>query len=282
MNGDRDEPWREISRCCPADLAEETLVVRRSLLASAVFAILSLLEASLARRRSPRSRRARSRTGVRIAVRACTVWLVAYRVRGTARDGSIGLRGTARGRLLRAPLFAASAGTAPGAVALGVNRFVVPVPPVGHWWTVPMLFVNAAEAALLEEVVVVAYLVTRLRQLGLTEVSAVGASALLRGSYHLYQGWGGFLGNVAMGVLFGLFSGPAGRGRSSRRTSCSMSPRGSATCCSGSICQGPDERAVRPEPSNRALSLGRGGSFGPCGRHRTGPTLGVTDREAEV
>jgi len=91
-----------------------------------------------------------------------------------------------------------------GAVALGVNRFVVPVPPLGHWWTVPMLLLNAAEAALLEEVVVVAYLVTRLRQLGLTEVSAVGASALLRGSYHLYQGWGGFLGNAAMGVLFGF------------------------------------------------------------------------------
>ena len=30
------------------------------------------------------------------------------------------------------------------------------------------------------------------------------ASALLRGMYHLYQGWGGFLGNLAMGVLFGV------------------------------------------------------------------------------
>ena len=90
-----------------------------------------------------------------------------------------------------------------GAVALGVNRFVIPVPPLGHWWTGPILILNAAEAALLEEVVVVAYLVTRLRQLGLTEIAAVGASALLRGSYHLYQGWGGFLGNLAMGALFG-------------------------------------------------------------------------------
>jgi len=78
------------------------------------------------------------------------------------------------------------------------------VPPLGHWWTVPILLLNAAEAALLEEVVVVAYLVTRLRQLGLTEIAAVGASALLRGSYHLYQGWGGFLGNVGMGLLFGF------------------------------------------------------------------------------
>ena len=41
-------------------------------------------------------------------------------------------------------------------------------------------------------------------QLGSAEVAAVGASALLRGSYHLYQGWGGFLGNAAMGVLFGF------------------------------------------------------------------------------
>jgi membrane protease YdiL (CAAX protease family) len=67
-----------------------------------------------------------------------------------------------------------------------------------------VLILTAAKAALLEEVVVVAYFVTRLRQLGLTELAAVGTSALLRGTYHLYQGWGGFLGNVAMGVLFGL------------------------------------------------------------------------------
>ncbi|MGL5851841.1 MAG: CPBP family intramembrane glutamic endopeptidase, partial [Phycicoccus sp.] len=28
-------------------------------------------------------------------------------------------------------------------------------------------------------------------------------SAVIRGTYHLYQGFGGFVGNVAMGVLFG-------------------------------------------------------------------------------
>ena len=28
-------------------------------------------------------------------------------------------------------------------------------------------------------------------------------SAVLRGSYHLYQGYGGFLGNAVMGVIFG-------------------------------------------------------------------------------
>jgi membrane protease YdiL (CAAX protease family) len=91
-----------------------------------------------------------------------------------------------------------------GAVALGVNRFVVPVPPLGHWWTIPVLLMNAAEAALLEEVIVLGYLVTRLRQLAWSPFAAVAASALLRGVYHLYQGWGGFTGNLAMGVLFGV------------------------------------------------------------------------------
>jgi membrane protease YdiL (CAAX protease family) len=33
----------------------------------------------------------------------------------------------------------------------------------------------------------------------------VVGSALLRGSYHLYQGFGGFLGNAVMGVIFALF-----------------------------------------------------------------------------
>jgi membrane protease YdiL (CAAX protease family) len=32
----------------------------------------------------------------------------------------------------------------------------------------------------------------------------VAASALLRGSYHLYQGFGGFVGNAIMGVVFAL------------------------------------------------------------------------------
>jgi membrane protease YdiL (CAAX protease family) len=75
---------------------------------------------------------------------------------------------------------------------------------MGHWWTVPVLFLNAAEAALLEEVIVLGYLITRLEQVGWSTVAAVAASALLRGSYHLYQGWGGFLGNLAMGLVFGI------------------------------------------------------------------------------
>ena len=29
-------------------------------------------------------------------------------------------------------------------------------------------------------------------------------SAVIRGSYHLYQGFGGFIGNLIMGLIFGL------------------------------------------------------------------------------
>jgi membrane protease YdiL (CAAX protease family) len=90
-----------------------------------------------------------------------------------------------------------------GALALDVNRFVVPVPPLGRWWTVPILVVGAAQNALLEEVVVVGYLVRRLGQLGWSGRAAVATSAALRGSYHLYQGWGGFAGNLALGLVFG-------------------------------------------------------------------------------
>ena len=62
-----------------------------------------------------------------------------------------------------------------------MNRFVVPAPPLGHWWTVPVLLLAALEAALVEEVIVLGYLVTRLRQLSWSPVAAVAGSSLLRG-----------------------------------------------------------------------------------------------------
>jgi Type II CAAX prenyl endopeptidase Rce1-like len=97
------------------------------------------------------------------------------------------------------------------AVSLGVNRTVVPVPPTGHWWTVPVLLLAAARSGLLEEVIVCGYLLRRLDQLGWSPMRALGASALLRGAYHLYQGWGGFAGNLALGLLFGRIYQTRGR-----------------------------------------------------------------------
>ena len=89
------------------------------------------------------------------------------------------------------------------AVGLGVNRTVVPIPPTGHWWTIPVLLLAAARSGLLEEVIVCGYLLRRLDQLGWSPTKALWASALLRGAYHLYQGFGGFFGNLALGLFFG-------------------------------------------------------------------------------
>lgn len=74
-----------------------------------------------------------------------------------------------------------------------------------HWWTIPVLILAAVKNGLLEEVIVVAYLTERLEDLRWGAVKIIVTSALLRGSYHLYQGYGPFLGNVAMGVLFAWF-----------------------------------------------------------------------------
>jgi uncharacterized protein len=78
---------------------------------------------------------------------------------------------------------------------------VVDYPDV--WYRVPYLLMSAFQNGLSEEIIVVAYLLTRLRQLGWTDSRALAASAILRGSYHLYQGPGAFFGNAVMGVIFG-------------------------------------------------------------------------------
>lgn len=87
--------------------------------------------------------------------------------------------------------------------ALGVTVAVQTSPADWFWWTVPMLVLRALEAALTEELIVVGYLFTRFRQLGVGTWPTILSSAVLRGSYHLYQGFGPFFGNVAMGVVFG-------------------------------------------------------------------------------
>ncbi len=85
----------------------------------------------------------------------------------------------------------------------GVNASldVVSFPDV--WYRVPYLLLSAFQNGFAEEIVVVAFMLTRLRQAGWTKERALSASALLRGSYHLYQGIGGFVGNMVMGLIFG-------------------------------------------------------------------------------
>lgn len=92
-----------------------------------------------------------------------------------------------------------------GARALGFNTNVAPANLTAHWWTLPVLVLAAAMNGVLEETVMLGYLFTRWRQAGLAPIWVVATSALIRGSYHLYQGFGGFVGNVVMGLIFGTF-----------------------------------------------------------------------------
>ena len=86
---------------------------------------------------------------------------------------------------------------------LRLSLNVVPESLPAVWWRIPVLILSAAHDGILEEILVVGYLLRRLDQLGWTPWKAIACSAVLRGSYHLYQGVGAFVGNAAMGVIFG-------------------------------------------------------------------------------
>jgi membrane protease YdiL (CAAX protease family) len=90
-----------------------------------------------------------------------------------------------------------------GSRALGIGVTVVASTADTYWWTIPILVLSALRAALQEEIIVIGYLFARLRDLGFRTWTIILSAAVLRGSYHLYQGFGAFVGNFAMGVLFG-------------------------------------------------------------------------------
>jgi membrane protease YdiL (CAAX protease family) len=125
------------------------------------------------------------------------------------RGFGIGLDGRRPGRdALTGAGFAALIGL-PGlalvwaAHELGLNASLAVVNLPHVWYRVPLLLLSALQNGALEEVVVIGYLLTRLRQLGWSDSRSVVAAAALRGSYHLYQGLGGFFGNLVMGLVFG-------------------------------------------------------------------------------
>ncbi|MEV6247524.1 CPBP family intramembrane glutamic endopeptidase [Streptomyces sp. NPDC051742] len=109
-----------------------------------------------------------------------------------------------RGTLVAAGIGSAGLAFYLVAQATGFNLTVVPESLPDVWWKYPVLILSAIQNSVLEEVIVVGYLLRRLGQLGWTPMAALVASAVLRGSYHLYQGIGGFVGNVVMGVVFVL------------------------------------------------------------------------------
>ncbi|MER6998934.1 CPBP family intramembrane glutamic endopeptidase [Streptomyces sp. NPDC000410] len=148
-----------------------------------------------------------------IATALVPVALVAHllmRERGAGGLKAIGLDRTrpwsdlGRGALVAAGIGSAGLAFYLVSRAAGFNLTVVPEGLPEVWWKYPVLILSALQNSLVEEVIVVGYLLRRLGQLGWTPMAALVASSVLRGSYHLYQGIGGFIGNMVMGVVFVL------------------------------------------------------------------------------
>ena len=88
---------------------------------------------------------------------------------------------------------------------IGANAQIVVTNFPAVWYRVPILVIDAFQNGIAEEVLVCGYLLTRLGQLGWSAQRSVVAAAVVRGSYHLYQGWGAFGGNAVMGLIFGYW-----------------------------------------------------------------------------
>jgi len=126
-------------------------------------------------------------------------------LRAIGLDVARPLRDLGWGALLAAAIGVPGLGLYVAGRALGVTVDVQAAALDALWWTVPVLVMAAVKNALLEEVIVVGYLSERLGDLGWGNVRIVVATSVLRGSYHLYQGFGPFLGNAVMGVVFTSF-----------------------------------------------------------------------------
>jgi membrane protease YdiL (CAAX protease family) len=110
----------------------------------------------------------------------------------------------ARGAALAAVIGGSGLALYIAAFHLGISLNVVPENLPAIWWRIPVLILDAAQNGILEEVLVLGYLLRRLDQLGWTPGKAIALAAVVRGSYHLYQGFGGFIGNAILGVIFGV------------------------------------------------------------------------------
>jgi membrane protease YdiL (CAAX protease family) len=141
------------------------------------------------------------------------VWLVVHL---THRDGEtvadLGLdrtqprRDLARGALLAAVTGGAGLALYLAAHAIDGSLTVVAEDLPAVWWRMPILVLSALHSGVVEETVMVGWLIRRLGPLGWSFPKAVLFSAIVRGSYHLYQGFGAFVGNAIMGVLFAVLA----------------------------------------------------------------------------
>jgi len=117
-------------------------------------------------------------------------------------DLSGGWRDWARGAVVAAAIGSAGLALYWAAHSLNLNATVIPTTLPNVWWRVPILVLDAFRNGVTEEVVVLGYLLRRFDQFGWSRTKSELASSLVRGSYHLYQGFGGFVGNFVMGMIF--------------------------------------------------------------------------------
>lgn len=118
-------------------------------------------------------------------------------------DGKHPVRDTAFGLGLALPIGIAGLGIFLAGRALGVGVGISASNLTEQWWTIPVLLLTAARAAIQEEVIMIGYLFARFGDLAWGRWAMILTSAAIRGTYHLYQGYGAFVANFAMGVVFG-------------------------------------------------------------------------------
>lgn len=203
-------------------IAEILLVLGLSLGRSGVYAIVNLLAdltsgVPLAEQTATLNASQSARPGLdltlqllRIGFALVIVGLVAYLLRRSGESlGTLGVdaqqpgKDTRRGAALAALVGLTGLAWYLIAYRAGINLSVSAQGLPDQWWRTPILVLGALENAVVEEVVVLGFVLHRLRQIGWGWPGAIWTSALIRGSYHLYQGFGGFIGNVVMGLLFG-------------------------------------------------------------------------------
>ena len=130
--------------------------------------------------------------------------------RSGERPSDIGLdasqpgKDIARGAVLAAVIGGAGLLLYIAAFHLGISLNMVPEDLPAVWWRIPVLLLSAAHDGMLEEIVVLGLPAAPAGPARLDAVEGHRVSAVLRGSYHLYQGFGAFIGNTVMGLIFGV------------------------------------------------------------------------------
>jgi membrane protease YdiL (CAAX protease family) len=118
-------------------------------------------------------------------------------------DAAHPVRDTLLGLALALPIGVAGLAIFLAGRALGVGVGISASNLTEQWWTIPVLLLVAARAGIQEEVIMIGYLFARFDDLRWSRWAIILTSAAIRGTYHLYQGYGAFVANFAMGVVFG-------------------------------------------------------------------------------